>query len=224
MKMHSKTKTFSFLIAGLSIMAATANATVLTFDDRALFEAATGATLEGAIPQLPSTTQFTVGNLSFFNVAPSSVNTSRNWSTLIDEPFDLAINGVENFDVTSAVPLFAFGFDFHEPNKTTPPFPQFPDTCNTSPCADSVFELTLLHGGSTVAVHSFTRPKDSLEFVGIWTSNPFDRIEIRETTGTLDNEFFGNFTTGTTPEPTSLALLGLALGAALATVRRRRNG
>jgi hypothetical protein len=66
-------------------------------------------------------------------------------------------------------------------------------------------------------------PDDALTFVGVWSTDAFDRIEIRETTGTLDNEFFGNFVTGDTalvPEPGTLLLVGIGL-ASLA-VRRRR--
>lgn len=208
------------LVLLLTTIAVGANATVLTFDSRADFETATGATVVGPIPQLPSGTEFSIGDLSFTNERPPTLNTVRNWSTLISEPFDLAINGVENFNVDSGTPLYSFGFDFHEPRAPRPP--AFPDTCNFLPCVDSTFELTLLDGAMTVAVHEFTRPKDSLEFVGIWTSNPFNRIEIRETTGTADNEFFGNFTTGTTPapEPASLALLGAGL-VAMAASRRK---
>ncbi len=99
-------------------------ATTILFNDRTSFLLATGATPVGAIPQNGNT----AGILTFGNVPPASVNTIVNWSTLISEPFDLAINGVENVDITSSSSLFSFGFDFHEPSTTTPPGSKFPDT------------------------------------------------------------------------------------------------
>lgn len=167
---------------------------VITYDSRDTFVAETGGQLVGPIPSRPNGAEFSIGMLAFRNEAPSSLNTTRNWSTLIGESFDLAINGVENFNVDSQVALFAFGFDFHEP---TDPSPAPPNTCGGT-CADSTFRVTLLNGSTIVTVHDFMGPQDSLGFVGIWTRDPFNRVEIRETTGTGDNEFFGNFTTGTT--------------------------
>lgn len=75
-----------------------------------------------------------------------------------------------------------------------------------------------------MAFHEFTRRENSLEFVGMCTSAPFNRVEIREIIGTADNEFFGNFTTGTTPAPApaSLALLGAGLIAMVAARRKYR--
>ena len=65
--------------------------------------------------------EFSLGTLDFKNASPGSINTTLNWSTLISESNDLAINNVENFDVLSSVPIFSFGFDIHEPTTTTPP-------------------------------------------------------------------------------------------------------
>jgi hypothetical protein len=209
-------------VVGVLITATSASATVLTFDSRADFELATGASVVGAIPLSGSTVEFSIDFLDFKNAGGgSTLNASRNWSTLISEASDLAINGPENFNVESSVPLFAFGFDFHEPTAPRPP--ESPDTCNLDECVDSTFELRLFDGLSPVAVYEFTRAKDSLEFVGIWTSDPFDRIEVHETIGTADNEFFGNFTTGTTPAPApaSVALLGLGLTLLASRPKRR---
>lgn len=197
----------------LTVMAgmfsASANAVIMTYTDRAVFIADTGATGIGALPQNVNGSLFSLGGLDFTGHAPSTFNTSRNWSTLISEAFDLALNNDEEFNVDSAVPLLSFGFDFHEPSRPRPP--SDPDTCNVDTCIDSTFEVTLMLGAGVVDSFSFNRPDDVLAFVGVKSSNPFDRVEIRETTGNIDNEFFGNFLTSTVPEPGTLALLGLGL-------------
>jgi hypothetical protein len=215
----------ALLAAFTALFSSTAGATIIVYIDRPSFVLATGATPLGAIPASGSAGDFTLGILSFENQAPSSFNRTVDWSTLISEPNDLAINGVESFNVESSVPLFSFGFDFHEPSNTTPPGPQFPDTCNTATCTDSTFQVTLLSGGAFVDVFAFNGPDDVLGFVGVSSTAAFDRIEIRELTNTIDNEFFGNFVTGgrvRAPEPGTLALL--ALGFAALAARKRSAG
>jgi len=211
-------RSISLFVSFSALFSAGAGATTMLFADRTSFELATGATSPGSIPQTPSGVPFPVGILTFSNASGSSVNASINWSTLIGENFDLAINGVENFNVASSSPLFSFGFDFHEPSTASP---SFPDTCNAT-CFESTFRITLLDGLIPVGFEEFSKPNDALTFVGVWSSDPFDRIEIRETTGNIDNEFFGNFLTGNRPlpEPTTLTLLGVGL---VGLVLRRRG-
>jgi hypothetical protein len=198
-----------------------ADAATILFSDRTTFETATGATGVGAIPQ--GLGPFTLGPLSFENVSGSSLAHERNWSTLISEDFDLAVSGVENFNVVnSSVSLFAFGFDFHEPSLSTPPGPQFPDTCNTT-CAESTFQITVLNGALVVGSHVFSKPDDVLTFVGVASTDPFDRIEIREIVGTNDNEFFGNFLIAQEPVPEPSLLVMLGMGLLGLTIRRSRK-
>lgn len=211
------------VVSGL-LASAGANAAIVTYSDRATFIAATGSTSIGPIePSVPSA-GFALGGLTFSNAAPSSFNSSINWSTLISEANDLAINGVESFNVDSAGTLFSFGFDFHEPTTAGGPS-NLQDTCN-NPCFDSTFTITLRSGAVLVDSFSYNRPDDVLAFVGVTSSVAFDRIEIRETTTptpTADNEFFGNFLIGRVqviPEPSILALVGLGL-LGLGLARRR---
>jgi len=93
--------------------------------------------------------------------------------TLISETNDLAINGVENFAAAqSSFDMYSFGLDFHEPSNRPP---GFIDTCN-APCFDTIFEVVLYLGAAQVDVFSFNRPNGSLEFVGVHSSEAFDRV------------------------------------------------
>lgn len=115
-----------------------------------------------------------------------------------------------------------FGFDFVEP--------KFDPNLNGT-FVESSFEVTLKNGSSTVHSFTFSRPNDSAQFVGIWTDHSFDRIEIRETTGNAENEFFGQFYTGANfhshPVPLpAAALMALPLFGGIGIVqfiRRRRS-
>ncbi len=216
--------TGAILSAILVMTCANSHAAITEYSDRATFIAATGSTdLPALMPEVASALSLTAGGFTFTPAPGSTLNNSLNWSTLISGDNDLAVNGVESFNVASTNPLFAFGFDFHEPNESTPPGPTFPDTCNAA-CVDSEFRITLKNGASVVGMFDFTRPKDSLEFVGFSSMLPFDTIELRETVGTADNEFFGNFLAAPVPEPGALVLLGIGLAGLAAGRRKKCNG
>ncbi len=89
----------------------------------------------------------------------------------------------EDIDVALAGNRYAFGFDFVEPRDV----PEF---------VDSLFRVSLYR--NTLLVDSFTfAPDDDVAyFVGVWSDEPFNRVEIRETTGTNENEYYGHFYTG----------------------------
>lgn len=212
------------MVFGLSV---SAYATLITFSDQAAFLASTGATsATGSLPNLgliPSGSQV-VGAVTFSIAPPSSalfIGASGrpdviggDW-TSINPGNDIAISDVENLNVDLASPVYALGFDFVEPTDFT---------CYAG-CYDSTFAVTLKNGIAEVGSFTFNAPDSTLAFVGVWTDTLFNRVEIRDTTSTIDDEFFGEFYTGTTPvpEPATLLLLGSGL-AGLAVLRKRFMG
>lgn len=184
-----------------------ANATLITFSDKSQFLTSTGSTsATGPLPNLsfiPSGGQ-TVGSVTFSVPYESGLNIGGgglDW-TLLHTGNEIAMDGAENLNVDLASPVFALGFDFIEPA-----FP--PCIIN---CSDSTFSVTLKNGTTTVDSFMFNAPDDVLAFVGVWADTSFNRVEIRDINATNDDEFFGEFYTGTTPasvpEPSALLLLG----------------
>ena len=201
-----------------------AEATLIEIYDKPTFLASTGASsLTGALPDLGYVGTTTLISGTTISIAPpssalfigaSGVGGVVDWYVPLPGN-DIAISDSENlnFDLPSAA--FSFGFDFVEPDKTMPSWGGSP--------VDSTFGVTLKSGGSAVGSFSFNRPDDLVGFVGVWTDFSFDRVEIRETAGGIDDEYFGEAYAGTNPvpEPTILWLLGSGLSA-LALRRRAR--
>ncbi len=216
------------LLLGTGMAAAsTAEAAIQFFDAKTAFITATGAAATAPFPDLgPSTAQgaTTFGDLTYSS--PTSANLFfANFSARIAGN-EIAISGVSNLDVALANPVFALGFDFVEPEF---------DPNLAAAFVDSTFDVGLFNGATPVGSFSFNAPEDALYFAGVWSDTAFNRIEIRETAGQAENEFFGQFYTGIaaadfTP-PTILAgppafalfAFGLAgLGLLAAPARRRR--
>ncbi|MEM6759055.1 MAG: VPLPA-CTERM sorting domain-containing protein [Pseudomonadota bacterium] len=206
-----KTILSAFMIAlGASAAAAA------TFDDRATFLAQSGSFIEHTDPF----SDFTV-------TTPAGSSINSGFSTFTDKfvpnPY-VIVNGVENVDIalSFATSIFAFGMDVFEPQNSTATF----NGCNVGTCVESTFQLSFLSGASVVDTITFSPDNEILDFIGYTSAVAFDRIEIRETIGTNDNEFFGNFVTSTTPVsavplPAGLPLLLAGMGV-FAVLRRRR--
>jgi hypothetical protein len=211
---------------GLLALGTPSEATLITYSNQAAFLSDTGASsATGALPNIgPVAPGFTVGSVSFTTLSGTLfMGTPPNeWSSLIPGA-DIAISGVESFQVGLAAPVYSLGFDFHEPTKHTN---NYPDDCFAT-CFDSTFEVTLLSGGVAIPGASFTynATDDVLAFVGVWTDFAFDGARIIDVTNTIDDEYWGEFYTGTrsaaTPEPGTLLVLVSALGAARLLRRRR---
>ncbi len=205
-----------------------ADAALVTFSDQTTFLTATGASsATGALPNVGAVppASGTVGSVTFSSVAPSAtlfigaagvgVVPAGDWYVPL-AGFEIAISGSENLDAVFAGPVYSFGFVFAEPNSTMPSWGGSP--------VDSTFTVTLRNGATFVDSFTFNAPDDAISFVGAWTDAAFDRVEIRETTGGIDDEYFGEFFTGTTPVPVPTAawLLGSALLGLVGISRRRR--
>ncbi|MDO8478199.1 MAG: PEP-CTERM sorting domain-containing protein [Candidatus Rokubacteria bacterium] len=219
------------LALGLLVCAMTAvqaEGAVIVTSDKVTFLTSTGATsATGPLPDLGTATPqpVTVGSITFSSPPPSTVvigvagHGILDWTTLLPGN-DIAINAVENLNMVSAAPVFAMGFDFVEPalgGSTT-------DTCFVAICTDSTFAVTVKNGSTIIHAFTFNAADDVAAFVGVWSSDAFDRLEIRELNNTIDDEFWGQVYTGdrplpAVPAPMTLALLGAGL-AGLGLMRR----
>ena len=182
------------MILGLNM---SAHAAIVTFDDKLVFLTATGATTAtGALPDsglIPggAGASETVGDVTFSIAAPSSalyIGTAgqvgivnNDWTTRLPGS-DIAISGVENLNADLAISVFSLGFDFVESED---------DPNVNAPFIDSIFGVSLFEGGSLVDSFTFNAPNDIAAFVGVWGDTPFNRVEIREIVGGIDDEFFG---------------------------------
>jgi hypothetical protein len=140
------------------------------------------------------------------------------WSSLIPG-YEIAISAFEDLNVDSAGLIYSFGFQFHEPIDPA----HVTDGC-FAPCIDSTFSVTLKDGASTVGNFNFNAPDATLAFVGVWSDLAFNRVEIREITGGVDDEYYGQFFTGkqAAPVPEAASLIFLVGGLALVAAGRRR--
>jgi hypothetical protein len=225
------TRKITIVILGAVLgMAASTEAALITFANKASFLSATGATsATGALPDAGAVGPgYTVGSVSFTTLSGTLfIGTGglfpgvvTDWSATIPG-HDIAISGEESFRVDLAGPVYSLGFDFFEPILNQGSGLRT-DDCFW-PCSDSPFMVTLFSGSTALGSFMYNAPDATLAFYGVWTDFAFDRVEIIDTTHTIDDEFWGEFYTGTNPvpEPGTLGLLGLGLLLAGASRLRR---
>lgn len=199
----------------LMVSAAPAKAVSVVYSDLTTFLADTGA-VATAIPDAGGTgvvtNPQTVGSLTF-GLGPGAstlIFGGIDWTLRLDGA-EIALSGIEDLDVGIASDVFAFGFQFVEP--------EFDPNVNAT-FVDSTFTITLLDDGGILESFLFSPANDVATFWGVRSDAAFDAVEIRETVGGAGNEFFGTFYTAVVPEPASAFLLSLGLGG-LAWARRR---
>ena len=183
MKTNAAVRVVKLLLL-LSATAGPACAALTTFSDRAAFLAATGASdLTGPLPNLGSRGQqpTTVGGVTFTPIPGHDLWFGPDWTPLLPG-YDMAINDTEDMDVSFA-PAFSLGFDFADPTVG----------------GDSTFTVTLFRETVQVGQFVFRAAPEVAAFVGVWSDTAFDRVQIRETSGGIEDQFFGHFYSGTSP-------------------------
>ena len=191
-----------------------AQASFVTFSDRTTFLSTTGTTsATGPIPNLgrmfigPTT----VGDVTFSQAPPGGPvwigsGDLPDW-TPVNPGNDIAIDGLEDFNVDLASSVFAFGFDFVEATPVDLSAP--------------TFAVTLLGGSGIVGAFTFNRPIGEPAFVGVWSDVSFNRVEIRDLTGSAGDEYFGEFYTSAVPIPPAVWLFGTGLIGLIGVARRK---
>jgi hypothetical protein len=175
------------LVAGLAASAQGA----LLFDNRADFQVVTNAGPAAPIPNLGFVGQSQTVDTLTYSTPSSQMFMGTLGTPVAPDPWtvripgnQIALSGTEDLNVDLVHPTYAIGFDFVEPEN---------DPNVNADFVDSTFTVTLYSGAVMVDSFSFNAPNDAAAFVGYWADSAFDRIEIRETTGATENEFYGQF-------------------------------
>jgi hypothetical protein len=97
------------------------------------------------------------------------------------------------------------GFEMVEPNVTQAPWGGTP--------VDDTYQVTAYDDDAAIWQGIVYPPDDEVSFVGFWSDRPFNRMIIDDVTNDPDNEYFGEFYSGTTPAPAAPIAAVAATGA-----------
>ena len=199
---------FSSIFASPDAMA------IMLYNDRNSFLAESSATPNTPIPHSGGlVTTLSLDQLTITTPSPSF--SSDSYSVRLPGNV-ISVSGIEDLNIDFGSPVYSYGFDFHEPQL---------DFGTFAPPIDSTFSVQLLEGGLPIGSFIYNAPDDTAAFVGVWSDTMFDRIEIREISGGIDNEFFGQSYSGSVALPESVPgpLPILIMPAALRLSRKLRT-
>jgi len=97
---------------------------------------------------------------------------------------EIYVTGKEHFEINFSPSVNAFGFDFNESTTCRAGF------CPTT-SVESTFIIRVFDGEKKLQEYMFTPENNVATFFGTASKQPFDRVSIQETVGTIDDEAFG---------------------------------
>ena len=126
---------------------------------------------------------------------------------------DLALNGIENFNLHFTAPVRRIGFAVATGRGLLP-----------TEISSSGTSFTLTTNGGDVGSFSLVDSGNGLvAWINVLATNPFTAITFTESEGDLTDQYFGDFVSGSVPEPAAWMMLIIGMGS-VGTVMRRRRG
>ncbi len=221
----------AILFLAIFLLFSHASASVIKYDELNTFLIETGAKAETPLPKIGKvrTPVLQVGDLNISKGPNAEIMWTWDYSDRIGG-YEIGLTGGEDLDIELSDSIYSFGFQTVEPDKDY--------SYSSDEFQDSTFMITLFDKSDAVGFFEYETPNDIASFIGVWSDKPFDKVEIREIIGGNDNEFFGQFYTGSNalitdlnerqpipnPEPGTFILLGTGIfGIAAYRLRRKKK-